>query len=185
MDILRMLEDLEVVAIEKPRPFGPITFGYRPDEVQMQIAKIRASMPLEIKQAANLTRESERVVEQAREDAAKTLEGAQREAERIVADARNQAELVMNQARLEQERMLSESEILKIAKSQADEIRQNADREASAMRRGAEDYAYLVLGKLESGVGKIMETIDKSKGEIRPEPELAVVQPREKVKVGS
>lgn len=185
MDILRMLEDLEEITVDRPKSLGPLLWGYSKDEVQMQIAKIRASMPLEIKQAANLTRESERVVEQAREDAQKTIEGAQREAERILAEAKQQGELSLNQAKLEQERMLSENEIIKIAKAQADEIRSEADREASNMRRGAEDYAYMVLTKLESGVGNIMSTIDKSKAEIRPVAELAVVQPREKVKVGN
>lgn len=178
-----MLEDLQDIAVDQPRGFGPFVFGYRRETVQMHIDKIRSSLPLEIKQASNLTRESERLVEQAREDAAKTMDGARIEASRIVEEAKAEAERVLAAAKLEQERMLGENEILKIAKATADEIRSSADRDSAAMRRGAEDYAYSVLGKLETVVGRVMTTIDKGKDEIRPQPELAVVPSREKARV--
>ena len=53
-----MLEDLENTAVDRTKRFGPFVTGYNPDEVHMQIHKIRASLPLELKQAANLNRES-------------------------------------------------------------------------------------------------------------------------------
>jgi len=178
-----MLEDLEEITVDRPKSLGPIYWNYNRDEIQMQIAKLRASLPLEVKQAANLTRESERVIEQAREDAGKTMESAQKEVERTIEDARNEAERLINQAKLEQERLLSEHEILKLAKSQGEEIRQSADKEASLMRRGAEDYAFTVLSQLESVVGKAMTAIDRGKAELKPSNDLAAIQPRERAKV--
>ena len=183
MDILRMLEDLEATAVDAPKGFGPLLWNYNRDEVQMQIHKIRASLPLEMTQAANLTRESERVIEQAREDASKTIEGAKKESERLIEEAKKEIERLMHEAKLQQERLLAENEILKLAKAQADEIRGEADEEACALRRGAEDYAYSVLSQLESLVGKVATTIDRGKSEIRPSQDLALVQPKEKVKV--
>lgn len=147
-----MLEDLQDLAVDQPRGLGPLVWGYSREAVQMHIDKIRSSLPLELKQAANLTRESERLVEQSREDAAKTMEGARKEADRLVEEAKAEVERLLATAKLEQERMLNENEILKLAKSQADEIRSSADKDSAAMRRGAEDYAYSVLGKLETVV---------------------------------
>lgn len=188
LDILRMLEDLEEVAVERPRQFGPIAWGLDKEEIQMQIHKVRASLPGEVKQAQTLTREAERHMSQAREEAEKVVEGAKREAERMVAEAHKEAERIAHEARLQQERMLAENEILKLAKAQADEIRTAADRESSALRRGSEDYAYNVLSQLESVVTKVMTTIDRGKAEIKPTslPETAVVpsRDRDRAKVG-
>ena len=183
-----MLEDLEELAVDRPKQFGPITWGVNKDEIQMQIAKVRASLPGEVKQAQTLTREAERHVNQAREEAEKIIDGSKKEGERMIAESHKEAERIVHEARLQQERMLAENEILKLAKAQADEIRTSADRDSSALRRGSEDYAYNVLNQLESVVAKVMTTIDRGKAEIRPSslPESAVVpaRDREKAKVG-
>jgi len=187
VDILRMLEDLEELSVDKPRRFGPVTFGYNQDEVQMHISKIRASVPIELKQAANIARETERMMEQAREDAAKSIDTAKTESDRLIQEAKVEADRLREQARLEAEQMVSQNEILRLAKAQADEIRASADREAVAVRRGAEDYAYNLLNQIEAMLGKAMAVIDKGKAELRPQtapaPDTALVQPREKDKV--
>lgn len=183
MDILRLLEELNQL-IETTPHFGPITWGLNRDEVGMQIAKIRASLPQELKVAVSTVRESERIIDTAKEDALSTLENARKEAERIINDARHEAGRVIEEARLQQERMVAESEILKISKSQSEEIRNAADREAVQLRRGSEKYAYDVLSQLEGVVGKVMTTIERGKHEIQrndtPQPQA----PREKAKVG-
>jgi len=162
-----MLEQLHETAVEEPRTVvGPLVWGLNKEEVAMQIAKIRASLPSEVKQAANVTRESERIVESAREDADQARATADREGERIVAEAKAEAERLLEAARLEQLRLVSESEVLKIAKAQSEEIRNAADREAITLRRGAEDYAFDVLSRLEGVVGKAMSAIEKGKAEV-------------------
>jgi cell division septum initiation protein DivIVA len=170
MDILRLLEDLKKL-IEDTPSLGPITWGLDRDEIGMQIAKIRASLPQELKAAVSTVRESERIIDTAREDATMTLENARKEAERILAEAKADADRVLEQARLQQERMVADSEILKLSKAQSEEIRNSADRDAVQMRRGAEKYAYDVLSQLEGVVGKVMTTIERGKQEMhRPEP---------------
>jgi hypothetical protein len=182
MDILRLLDELSDLTVERPKTFGPVTFGLNKEDIAMQIAKVRASLPNELKAAVATVRESDRIVETAREDANMTLDNAKKEAERIAVEARSEAERIVDQAKLQQERMLAESEILKLAKAQSEEIRNAADRDAMQMRRGAEKYAVDVLGQLEGVVGKVMTTIERGKQEMtRPEP--AILQQREKARV--
>lgn len=182
MDILRMLDQLQDAAVEKPRTFLGVTIGFDKDEIAMHIAKVRASLPTEVKQAATVTRESERIVEAAKEDAAAVVAGAKKERENILEEARRDAARIIEQARLEQARMLAESEILKLAKAQSEEIRNAAERDATHMRRGAEQYALDVLNQLESVVGKVMTSIDRGRAEISP-PEQSLPQIRDRVRV--
>lgn len=185
MDILRLLDDLNNLIVVNSKQFGPITWGLNRDEISMQIAKIRASLPQELKTAVNTVRESERILGTAKEDATMTLEAAQKEGERIITEAKKEADRLIEQARLQQEKMINESEILKLSKAQSEEIRNAADRDAVQMRRGAEKYAYDVLGQLEGVVGKVMTTIERGKQEMQPpkEPTPMVEKPRERVRV--
>jgi cell division septum initiation protein DivIVA len=185
MDILRILDDLQEM-IDRPRTILGMTFGLDKDEVTMQIAKVRASLPQELKQAAVTVRESDRIVETAREDATMTLEASRKEAERILQEARTESERILEQAKLQQERLVAESEVLKLSKSQAEEVRNSAERESVQMRRGAEKYAFDVLVQLETVVGKVMTTIDRGKAEMSRSdhaPTQAVVPSRERTRV--
>ena len=181
MDILRLLEDLKEM-IDAPKGGMGIVFGMDRDEIGMQISKIRASLPQELKNAASTMRESDRILEEARTDAAGILDSARKESERIQAEARTEAERTLDQARLQQERMLAESEILKLSKAQSEEIRAAADRGGMNMRRGAEKYAYDVLTQLEGVVGKAMTTIERGKNEMAPDKSIVPAN-REKARV--
>lgn len=165
MDILRVLEQLQEM-VEKPRTFGPLTFGFNKEELTMQIAKVRATVPQEMKQAVHTVRESERLIGSAREDANMTLENARKEAKRIVEEAARESERILEQTRIQQERLLAENEILKLAKSQSEELRHQADRDAKAMQREADRYAMDVLVRLERVVSNAMAVIDKGKKEL-------------------
>lgn len=182
MDILRQLEDLKEM-IDAPTSFLGIVVGLDRDEIGMQISKIRASLPQELKNAASTMRESDRILEEARADATGILENARKEAERIVAESRVEAERNAEQARLQQERMVSESEILKLSKAQSEEIRAAADRDALNMRRGAEKYTYDVLTQMEGVLSKAMTAIERGKSEITPEKAAPLPAPREKARV--
>ena len=184
MDILRMLEQLNDLAVEQPKTRFGLTIGLNKDEIAMQIAKIRASLPQELKQAVAKVRESERIVDTAKEDAGVVLENARKESERVLAEAKKEAERILEQGRLQQERMVAESEILKLAKSQGEEIRNAAERDSTLMRRGAEKYAYDVLVQLEGVVGKVVTTIEKGKQDLDRTPEpLSIPREREKVRL--
>jgi F0F1-type ATP synthase membrane subunit b/b' len=182
MDILRLLDELMQLIDDTPR-MGPITWGLNRDEISMQIAKVRASLPQELKAAVSTVRESDRILETARQDANSALGNAQKDSERIIAEARRDAERIVEEARLQQERLIAESEILKLAKAQSDEIKSSADREAVSLRRGAEKYAFDVLTQLEGVVGKVATTIERSKQELHPpQPVPPANPPRERIR---
>ncbi len=193
MDILRQLEDLKNM-IDAPKEILGFVWGLDRDEIGMQISKIRASLPQELKNAASTMRESDRILEEARADATGILESARKEAERIVAESRIEAERVLSEARLhqervlgesrlQQERMVSDSEILKLSKAQSEEIRAAADRDALSMRRGAEKYTYDVLTQMEGVLGKAMTAIERGKSEIAPDKGGPAPVVREKARV--
>jgi len=186
MDILRLLDELHEMTVKRPRSFMGLTWGLDQDEIGMQISKVRASLPQELKVAATTARESDRIIESAKEDAGMTIENARKEAERIVAEAHEEAQRVIEQSRIEQSRLVAESEILRISKTQSEEIRNSAERDALQMRRGAEKYAFDVLTQLEGVVGKAMSTIERGKAEMQKSVDntpAAAPNPRERVKI--
>jgi len=183
MDILRILEELNEQAVLKPKSFGPFTYGLNKDEIGMLIVKVRASLPTELKVAAQTVRESGRIVETAKEDAQSAIDSGKKEAQIVLDQARIEADRIIAQAKLEQDKMLSESEIIKISKAQSEEIRLSAEREATQLRRGSEEYSYQVLSQLGTVVEKAMTTIEHGKQALDMAPkEVAVV--RERARVG-
>jgi len=187
MDILTELDDLRKLAVEQPRTLliPGLTWGLHQEEIDMHIVKIRSMLPDEVKAAAVTVRDSDRIIQQANQDAHSIIENSKREADRIVNEARQEAERVVEQDRLQQERMISESEVLKLAKAQSEEIRNAADRDSVQMRRGAEKYAVDVLTQLETVVGKVATTIERGKQDLKtPDPiqNGVIVREREKVR---
>jgi cell division septum initiation protein DivIVA len=166
MEIVRALEDLRK-HIEEPKSFLGLTVGLNKEECAVLIRRIHALLPEQVKQAAQITRESEKIVDSAKTDATMTLERAKSEAERTVADAKREADRVLEAARAERERMVADNEILKLAKQHAEQVTTSAESEAAKLRRSADDYAMDVLLRLENVVGKVMSTIERGKGEMQ------------------
>lgn len=181
IDVLRLLDSLRALA-ERPKTFAGLALGYDKDEFTMQIEKIKATLPREVRDAASIARETERILEVAKEDADRSQDQAKAQADRIIAEAKEEAERIASQARLQQEQMVSDSEILKLAKAQAEEVRQSAEREASQMRRGADRYAHDVLSNLESAVGRILAQVERGRAELDSAAKEAPALMREKAK---
>lgn len=180
IDVIRLLDNLKGLA-EKPKTIVGLTFGYNAEEMVMQIEKVKASLPRDLKDAASMAKESERIVQNAAEEADTMRVQAEREGQSIVEEAKREAERIISQARLEQERMLGENEVLKLAKAQSDELRNNAEREAQQLRRGAERYAADTLTQLESVVGRVLNTIERGKAELDTSESPVPVRERAKV----
>ncbi|MCW5940026.1 MAG: hypothetical protein KF884_10090 [Fimbriimonadaceae bacterium] len=182
LDVLRLLDNLRQLAA-KPKTFAGIAFGYNAEEMVMQIEKVRASLPREVKDAASIARATERILESANEEAVVTVDQAKVQADRTIAEAKAEAERIVEQARLAQEQMIADSEILKLAKAQADEVRNSAERESNQMRRGADRYALEVMTQLEATVGKVLAQVERGKTHLSESETALAAQPlREKVK---
>ncbi len=184
IDVLRLLDGLQK-EIDGKRTLLGVMFGVNKEELVMQIEKIRANMPREMKDAAQLAHESERIVRTAQEEATATLANAQTKAEDMIAEAEAKARNILEQARLKQEEMVDENEVLRIASTQAAELRNDTERECRELRREADKYAYDVLVKLERNVSHVLTQVESGRQQLEPTeaPVRALVEPKQPTRV--
>lgn len=166
MDIVEDLDQLRE-HIEDTKQFMGMTFGLNKSECVTLLRQMHKMLPDQVKEAAIITRDSDRIVKDAREDAQSLVEKAEADAERIRGEARQQAEQIIELAKREREQMVQESEIVKLAKLQAEKLTVEADNEASKVKRGAEDYALHVLFQLDNVVTKVQSTIERGRSELQ------------------
>jgi vacuolar-type H+-ATPase subunit H len=162
MDILKMIEDLRT-ELEHPKQFFGLYWGFQREESIMLLSKIRASLPEQVKSADKLTKESERIIAGAQQDAQANMDRALKDVEKIVADARVDAARIVEQATIQQARMVDESEVLRLSQAQSKELLDRAQDELRALKRGADQYAVDVLDELEQAVSRVMNTIQNGK----------------------
>ena len=103
------------------------------------IEKIRTNLPEEIRQAKWITKESQQLIENAKE-----------KSEKIISEAREKAALIS-----------SEEEILKEAQTHAKDIVRRSREEEINIVRGADQYADEILSCLEEELNKLMIIIQK------------------------
>lgn len=102
---------------------------------------IRAALPVELREAARLRAEAERV-----------LQAAQDEARRVVLEAQTTAR-----------HHAEEHVIARDAVQRGEDLLARAERDARSIREGADAYAARVLGDLEQSVARILETIRRGR----------------------
>lgn len=165
IDVIRLLENLKR-DIDSKRAIGRIVFGLDKVDLGFQVEQIKALMPRDLKDAASLSRETERMLASAEEESAATLESARAQAQKMIEEAENHAALIIQQAELKAQQLVAEDEISRIAKAQAEEVRRSAEKDAREMKRGADHYAADVLTNLETVVGRVLSTVEKGKREL-------------------
>jgi cell division septum initiation protein DivIVA len=162
MDILKMIEDLRT-HLDRPKQFGPIIWGLNRDECFMLLSKIRASLPEQVKSADKLTRESERILTSAQQDARAFLDRARAEAEKLREGTKRECERMTEEASIKQARMVEESEILRLSQAQSKALLERTQDELRELKRGADQYALDVLEELEEAVSRVMVTIQNGR----------------------
>jgi cell division septum initiation protein DivIVA len=166
-DVVVLLEELQILVIEEPRTIvGRLTFGLDKEEIQLQIDKIKQTLPSEIKGAAQNMRQSEEIKRTAQETAEQIIDSAKREAARLLDAANEQSSQILETAKIQQERLVSENEVFRLAKDQAEGLRNEAERTAAQIRRGADQYAADLLARLESNVERIASSVRASQAEL-------------------
>lgn len=139
-DIYKLLTELEDI-VEKPRKFmGAMRLDE--DRFHMTVMKIRANLPEEMKRASKLARDSERIVEEAREHADRVVEdarqGALTEFERGKSEATHLLEQAQKEAARVQEAARAEAVRLKReAQTESARFHETAEREAEQLREQA------------------------------------------------
>ncbi|MGC8832882.1 MAG: hypothetical protein ACP5R4_02420 [Armatimonadota bacterium] len=149
MDVPKLLDNLEAL-VENSWRFMNKAWGVDLEEFFELVNKIRTSLPEDVWRASRLTKDSQRIYEDARHEAEQIVERATKEAERILADARAQAA-----------RIIDEHEVTRLATAQAKEIREKAERDAAELKRDADEYALGVLEKLEAQLRTASQTLQR------------------------
>jgi len=144
VDILKLMDRLEeLMESSRSMPFGKKLIDE--DKVFVLINRIRAAMPEEIKQARQISKEREKILSQAQEEADAMLE-----------DARQKVE-----------QMIVESEILAAAEREAGRILQEAEIRASETRAGADHYAGDVLSRVADYLERAQSTISAASSDLQ------------------
>ena len=145
MDIITALNELEDLVENSGKV--PLTHKLIIDEDRLLdlVDHIRTSLPEEVRQAKWIIQEREKVLNDAQQEAVRTMETAQKHMEQKADD----------------------SEITRQAKKMAEDIVQKADYVAQEIRIGARDYAEDILANLAKDLDAVFRQIEKSREELR------------------
>lgn len=140
MSVYRVIDKLEAeVKGGTWLPFGARIVGR--DQILDLIEKLRSSLPEEVSTAKAVTKEKDRLLAQAKED----------------------AEIIRAEATDQKSRALSESELVRQAQSKSDAIIAEAEKRAREVRRGADEYAEQILGGLDAALTKTHAEVQKGR----------------------
>jgi vacuolar-type H+-ATPase subunit H len=174
VDVFRLLDQLEELPEKaKHLPFNTL-LGFDHEQFYYLVLKVRANLPDDMKKAQRVARDSERIVDEARDVATQQLESGRVEASRLLEQAKSDSEKALEAARTEANRivesarqqasaMIEKNEIIRMATAQAHELIRSAETESSEIRKGADDYAKDVLANLETVMGKAIATVQRGR----------------------
>lgn len=140
MSVYRVIDKVEATVKEG----AWLPFGYRivnQERLLDLIEKLRASLPDEVGRAKAVTKEKDRLLSQAKE----------------------QAEKIVEEASSAKTQLLSESEIARLAQSRASELLASAEARALEIRRGADDYADRMLAQLDQTLAGALASVQKGR----------------------
>lgn len=145
--IIDEIENLKkIVENAKKVPFSKYITIDR-DEILGILIRIEAMLPDEVKQAVNITKQRDMILQ----------------------DAYEEKERILKEAEVEFKKKVSESNIIAEAKREKEEIINNAKAEAEHIKKDALQFANDVLSKIEVVLEKALSTIKESKEEISNE----------------
>lgn len=143
MDLDELLDQLEAL-VERGERFWHIFGGramVKADEVYELIHRVRASIPEDVRQVQDGSRERDRIIEEAHQERAKIIEAAK------------------EQARL----LLDNDQLVIEAQRRRDEILQRARIEAAGIEADAEQYARNVIDKLGEYLQRIQNAVESTR----------------------
>lgn len=142
LNIFNVLDELEDMIDNSKRVLGKVLIN---EEALLEyIDKIRTLLPEEIHQAKWLSKERERLIQDAHQ-----------ESERILVDTREEVK-----------RISDESEVVRLAKESAEEIIAQSKRLAKEIKSGAAEYADDILDKLENNLSQSLTVIGQARDEL-------------------
>ncbi|MHB1126005.1 MAG: ATPase [Bacillota bacterium] len=145
MDLIKLMDELEQVVVGSSKI--PMTNKVLIDvELVLEyLDKVRSALPEELRQARWLSKERERLIQ----------------------DAREEAERALSLAKTEVEKMVQDNEVARQASSRAEEILNQAKTVARDIVEGANEYAETVLRDLEGNLEKTLTVVKKGRQELQ------------------
>ncbi len=174
VDVFKLLDQLENLPEKaKHLPFKTLV-GFDQEKFYYLVLKVRANLPDDMKKAQRVARDTERIVDDARDaavqqlesgrvEASRVMDAAKTESARVLESAKSEAQRIVEQARQQAAAMIDKSEVYQMAVAQAHETIKRAETEASEIRKGADDYARDVLTNLEGVMGKAIVTVQRGR----------------------
>ncbi len=151
MDHIQALESLERMLREaKGVPLSASAVIPREEALSL-VATVRETLPREHEEAKEVLGERERVITQAREEAAQILEAA----------------------RAERSRLLARSELVQGAEQEAKRLVEEAEATASKLKVQADDYVDAKLANFEILLNKVLRTVHRGREQLRRRLEAA------------
>lgn len=145
MDVLKLIDEIEDILEEGSTvPFSRKVL-VDSDEVLDIIKEIRIRLPDEIKQAAWIKEEKQR----------------------ILAEAQNDADNMLNEAEYRLEELIDQEGITKAAKERSEEIINKAQATAKEIRLGAMEYADSLLLETQEELKDIISMLNENRKELR------------------
>ncbi|MCK9443534.1 MAG: ATPase [Tissierellaceae bacterium] len=145
MEVLRLIDEIEdIVEAGTTVPFSGKVMVDRFEILEI-IKEIRIKLPDEIKQAAWIKDERQRILAQAQKD----------------------ADTLLEEAEYKLEELIDEEEITKKANSRADEIVSRAQINAKEIRLGALDYADTILEETQENLKEVIQLLNENRKELR------------------
>jgi len=163
MDLEADLESLREAVVRN----GPVVLNHRVwldvEEFEDRVDQLIALLPKEIRRARRISREEQRIIQDAKDEARRLLEEARAEAEQIVAASREEAQ-----------RLVEASAVRQRALEQSQTIVAQAEQAASEIRNKSYAYAQQVVGNVEASLKRLAQSVEQDKTQLeqmRPEAE--------------
>jgi vacuolar-type H+-ATPase subunit H len=145
MDVLNLIDEVEdIVEAGTSVPFSNKVMVDKGELLEI-IKEIRIKLPDEIKQAAWIKDERQR----------------------ILAEAQKDADTIINEANYKLKEMIDEEEIIKIANARAEEIITRAQNNAKEIRLGALEYADSLLLETQESLKELIQLLNENRKELR------------------
>ncbi len=145
MDILDLIDEVEdVVEAGTSVPFTSKVMVDK-EEILDIIKEIRIKLPDEIKQAAWIKEERQR----------------------ILAEAQKDADNMINEANYKLEELVDEDEIIRVANQRAEDILSRAQINAKEIRIGAMEYADTLLEETQENLKEVIQLLNENRKELR------------------
>lgn len=145
MEIINLLEQLEDTIEEASKVPMSNKAVINKEEVLEIITEIRLNLPDEIKQAAWIKKERQRI-----------LEETQTEANKILNDAQDR-----------QSYLIDDHELTKKAEQKAVEIEERARKKAQEIKSGTYNYCDKLLGRTQESLEEMLEVVVKNREDVK------------------